>query len=273
MDVLTVLLDNIQIEDNYLTLKFKKTVKIASIVSSAFQLEITSGATPHVVPNAFKTVIPSEHYNSVSRQLVLYYNVPLQSNTSYKLTIHNLTDVLNNVYQLEYVEFTTGTILPDDDFIDPDFVPPTAAPIFIEDNSIIEVGSDAFGNNASDGDVVVSTPGANANFYVVKTFDITDDSFNLLEDENNGRITVQFSEMPLLNFLTSEYFRVQRKMIKKAPSRWEKVSVQLSLHSSQPYVFIDFPSDDATPVYRTPGAVYFATGYKYRVIISSDVAS
>jgi hypothetical protein len=71
--------------------------------------------------------------------------------------------------------------------------------------------------------------------------------------------------------LTLKYFKAQRKKIQKTPSRWENVSSEVSMHSWKPDVYIDFPSDDATPVYYVDGKNYFESGYKYRVIVSAEV--
>ena len=59
--------------------------------------------------------------------------------------------------------------------------------------------------------------------------------------------------------------------MQRTPARWEKVETQISLHSTNPDVFIDFPSNDATPVYNTDGKTYFEKGYKYRIIVSKEI--
>ena len=71
--------------------------------------------------------------------------------------------------------------------------------------------------------------------------------------------------------MTLKYFKAQRKKIQKTPSRWESVPAEISMHSWKPDVYIDFPSDDATPVYYVDGKNYFESGYKYRVIVSAEV--
>ena len=43
------------------------------------------------------------------------------------------------------------------------------------------------------------------------------------------------------------------------------------MHSWKPDVYVDFPSNDSTPVYYVDNKTYFETGYKYRVIVSSEV--
>ena len=110
----------------------------------------------------------------------------------------------------------------------------------------------------------------NPNFYIESTNPSSGD-FYLNNDENNGRVTIIFSSRPASNFLTLKYFKAQRKKIQKTPSRWENVPAEVSMHSWKPDVYIDFPSDDATPVYYVDGKKYFKSGYKYRVIVSAEV--
>jgi hypothetical protein len=71
--------------------------------------------------------------------------------------------------------------------------------------------------------------------------------------------------------LISKYFKPQRKKIQKTPSRWENVDTNISMHSWKPDVYVDFPSTDATPVFYIDDKTYFEKGYKYRVIVSSEV--
>jgi hypothetical protein len=43
------------------------------------------------------------------------------------------------------------------------------------------------------------------------------------------------------------------------------------MHSWKPEVYLDFPSQDATPSFFVAGKEYFESGYKYRIIVSKEI--
>ena len=98
-----------------------------------------------------------------------------------------------------------------------------------------------------------------------------DGDFYLDNSYNSGRVTIEFNARPASNFLNAKYFKAQRKKIQRIPSRWESLDANISLHSWKPEVYVDFPSNDATPSYTTSNKEYFETGYKYRIILSKDI--
>lgn len=251
------LIDNATVSVNTVNIKFGRTIKISSLVDENFIVQ-TNTATPVVVSNPFKDIQTLTNYNQISRTLTLYWNTVLASNTEYVIRIVNLVDSSGLTVPEESITFTSQT-----NAATPSILQATTETvvneILIEDKSIrpdIETGYQIIAKNP--------------NFYIESTNPYSG-SFYLANDENSGRVTITFSDRPASNFLTSKYFKAQRKKIQRTPSRWENVPAQISLHSWKPDIYVDFPSNDATPVYYEDDKTYFETGYKYRVIVSSEV--
>lgn len=251
------LIDNATVSINTVNIKFGRTVKISSLLNSNFKL-FTDSATPVEVSNPFKTINTLTSYNQISRTITLYWGVILQPNTNYVIRVQNLVDSSGITIPEERITFTsqsnaaTPSVLQDN-------TATVLNEVLIEDKSIradIETGYQIIAKNP--------------NFYIESVFPPSGE-FYLNNDENNGRLMIQFSSRPASNFLTSKYFKAQRKKIQKSPSRWENLAVQVSMHSWKPDVYVDFPSTDATPSYYTEDKIYFESGYKYRVIVSAEV--
>lgn len=250
------LVDTFIVGVNTLQIKFSRTVQPSSLLDENFVLT-KELATPVTVSSPFRDISTLVHYNSISRTLTLYWNTVLDSESEYKVTINNLKDGSGLAIASTSFSFTTpaaaatpsslvatGTVIEE---------------VLIQDKSIrtdLESGYQIIAKNPS--------------FYV-ESVSPTNGDFYIGRDENDGRVTISFSEKPASNFLTSKYFKAQRKPMQRTPARWEKVETQISLHSTNPDVFIDFPSNDATPVYNTDGKTYFEKGYKYRIIVSKEV--
>jgi hypothetical protein len=251
------LIDNATVTINTVNIKFGRTIKIASLINANFTVQ-TDTATPVSVSSPFRTINTLTDYNQISRTLTLYWNTVLSSNTDYVIKINNLLDSSGLSIPEESITFTSQT-----SSATPSILQQTQGTVInevlIEDKSVrvdIETGYQILAKNP--------------NFYIEST-NPTSGDFYLNNDENNGRVTITFSSRPASNFLTSKYFKAQRKKIQKTPSRWENVNAQISLHSWKPDVYVDFPSTDATPVYYMEDKEYFETGYKYRVIVSAEV--
>ena len=250
------LLDYAQVDLNTVVLKFGRTIKISSLVNSNFIVQ-TNAATPVVVPNAFQTINTITDYNQISRTLTLYWDSTLEANTSYVIRLVGFLDAANELIAEEQVLFTKT-----DDATPAAFSSirvPDIQEIYIEDHSIKQEAYTSY-------QIIAKNP----NFYI-KSVDPNNGDFYIDNDYGNGRVTITFSSRPASNFLNNSYFKAQRKKIQIAPSRWENISTQISMHSWKPEVYVDFPSDDATPVYYTAGAEYFQSGYKYRIVVSKDV--
>ena len=250
------LIEHAYVDTDAVVIKFGRTVKISSLVNPNFTVE-TTDATPIVVSSPFSAINTITDFNQISRTLRLFWDVQLTPNKEYIIRVKNLLDAINEPIAEEYIKFvktddaTPSTIVS---YQEPDY-----EEILIEDKSI---RSDAFST--------VQILAKNPNFYI-SSVNPSNGDFYLDNSYNNGRVSVEFNARPASNFLNSKYFKAQRKKIQKSPSRWENVDATVSMHSWKPEVYIDFPSTDATPVYNTADAIYFESGYKYRVILSKDI--
>ena len=251
------LIDSATVSVNTVNVKFGRTVKIASLVNANFTV-VTDAATPVQVSSPFRTINTITDYNQISRTLTLYWDVVLSSNTNYIIKINNLIDSSGVSIPEERISFTSQT-----NAATPSILQESQATVLnevlIEDKSIradIETGYQILAKNP--------------NFYI-ESVNPSNGDFYLSNSENNGRVTISFSSRPASNFLTNKYFKAQRKKIQKIPSRWETLPAEVSMHSWKPDVYVDFPSNDATPVYYTDDKTYFESGYKYRVIVSGEI--
>lgn len=240
------------------SIKFGRTVKISSLKNENFKL-FKVAATPVQISTPFENINTIKDYNQVSRIITLYWRTKeLVENTAYCITVENLVDVSGNVVATEDIEFTwsgCGATPNTTEIKDPGLVP-----VLIEDKSI-----------KTDIDVSYQILAKNPLFYIVQT-DPADGEFYLDNNYNNGRITITFNDRPASNFLNNKFFTCQRKLVQRAPCRWEKIMAQISMHSWKPEVYVDFPSlNDATPSYFTDNKNYFEKSYKYRIKVSKDI--
>lgn len=256
----STLIQEYKITVTTVTLKFSRTPKITSLVNAAFEVEDISGATPTTISDPFETINLQTDYGSISRVLVLVWNEgKLEANTDYRLTVTGLVDSAGNTIPDESVTFTIGeSVTPDESE-----VPTTETPVMVEDHSIkTEIFTSPYTVNPAGSDSFAFTGS-----------DPKHGEYLLDTDHNKGRMTLKFSEDPSAEFINSTYFKAQRKKIQRTPIRWETLDVRVSKHSTKPWVYVDFPSLDDTPVYATTGSDYFEEGYKYRIIISQEVSN
>lgn len=251
------LIDNATVSVNTVNIKFGRTIKISSLVDENFTVQ-TVEATPRIISNPFKDIQTLTNYNQISRTLTLYWNTVLSGNTDYEIKIANLVDSSGMVIPEESITFTSQVNAATPSILQTN-LGTVVNEVLIEDKSI-----------RADIETSYQILAKNPNFYIESTNPISGD-FYLNNDENNGRVTISFSSRPASNFLRSRYFKAQKKKIQRTPARWEPIEAQISMHSWKPDVYIDFPSNDATPVYYTEDKEYFETGYKYRVIVSAEV--
>lgn len=251
------LIDSATVTVNTVVIKFGRTVKISTLINNNFKV-YTDTATPVEVTSAFAPINTLTDYNQISRTLTLYWAKVLQSNTDYVVKISNLLDSSGVVVPEESISFTSSAQAATPETIQ-EVKGIVIEEVLIEDKSVradIEAGYQIIAKNP--------------NFYV-ESVDPANGDFYIDNSHNNGRVTITFSARPASNFLRPKYFKAQRKKIQKNPSRWETVLTQISMHSWKPDIYIDFPSSDATPVYFSDNKEYFEKGYKYRVIVSSEV--
>lgn len=253
------LIDNATVTVNTVIIKFGRTVKISSLVNSNFIVQ-TNEATPTIISNPFKTIETLVDYNQISRTLTLYWNTVLSGNQDYVIRLVNLVDSSGVTIAEEQISFTSDTESATPALLD-SVTGTIVNEVLIEDKSIradIETGYQIIAKNPE--------------FYIESVVPVNGDYF-VDDSETNGRVTITFNTRPASNFISSKYFKAQRKKIQKTPSRWETVSAVVSIHSWKSEVYVDFPSNDATPVFFTDNKIYFESGYKYRVIISPEVGA
>jgi len=254
------LIEHATVDADVVVVKFGRTVKISTLINPNFTV-YTTDATPVQVTSPFAAINTITDYNQISRTLRLFWDQQLVAGKEYKITISNLFDAVNEKIPDESIVFTKNDDATPSSVIAniTSYQEPEYEEILIQDRSL---RVDAFST--------VQILAKNPNFYI-SSIDPDNGEFYLDNSYNNGRVTVTFSARPASNFLSINYFKVQRKKIQRIPSRWESVYVNISMHAWKPEVYLDFPSDDATPVFHPEDGNYFETGYKYRIIISKDI--
>ncbi len=250
------LIESASVDADVVVIKFGRTVKISSLINPNFTVQ-TTAATPVAINSPFAAINTISDFNQISRTLRLFWDVQLTSGQEYEIVVSNIKDAVNETIPTEKIKFTKL------DDATPSTITSYSEPVYeeilIEDKS---VRTDAFST--------VQILAKNPNFYIASV-DPTNGDFYLDNSYNNGRVTIEFNARPASNFLNAKYFKAQKKKIQRTPSRWETVDANISLHSWKPEVYIDFPSNEATPVYVTSNKEYFETGYKYRIILSKDI--
>jgi hypothetical protein len=249
------LIDQAQVNIYSVSIKFGRTIKISSLKNENFKL-YKDTATPTLVAAPFVLIDTIKDYNQISRIITLYWRTPLDNNQDYYIDVVNLIDSSGVIVGSEKVKFTYKTSSTPSTQL---FQTPELVPILIEDKSI-----------KKDVDISYQILAKNPKFYI-ESIDPVNGDFYLDNRYGNGRVIVTFNERPASNFLSNKYFKAQRKKIQKSPSRWESVQARVLMHSWKPEVYIDFPSNDATPLYNEEEKIYYETGYKYRIIVSKDV--
>ncbi len=231
------------------SIKFGRTIKISSLKNENFKV-YRDAATPTQVTAPFEIINTIKDYNQISRVMSLYWKATLVDGANYYILVENIVDSAGSIIPTEKITFTyVSAATPSEvEYVDPGIVP-----VLIEDKSI-----------KTEADISYNIIAKNPLFYV-DNVDPVDGDFYLSNDYNYGRVTISFNEVPASNFLNNRYFLCQRKLIQKAPSRWENITTNVSSHSWRPEVYVDFPSLDATPSYFTSNKDYFEQGYKYRI--------
>lgn len=240
--------------------KFEANVKTSSLINSNISLE-TIEATPITILDPFKVIHVVDDYTSVTKTLLLNWKPDiLVPDKDYRIKFTNFRTVTNQIVPDDFILFdTTDSVIPL-----PQDIPPVPPPIEIIDYSIVpDIITTAFELDDDDA-------GNNIIFKLVDSDPINFDAF-LPEDYNNGVVILRFTLSPNINFLTSDYILVQKKQIQRRQSRWTTVPVQISLDPDKPWVYIAFPSTDATPLYDTASVVYFEKNFKYRIRLSSEI--
>lgn len=255
------LIESWSITNYSVTIKFDATIKVSTITNDRFAL-YQNDATPFLVDSdPFKDISHTTDYNSISKTLTLYWNDDvLEAETAYQLKLSGFRTASNILIEDETLDFATGTAATPsfDDLTQPE-------ELEIIDYTIIP---DAFVSTNSVGDL--ETEETTTSFALVETDPLDEDAF-LSEDYNNGVLILKFNIRPKEAFINDTYFRGERKLLQRKPSKWEKVAVEVERDDYRPWVYVKFPSNDTTPVYDTEDRVYWEGNYIYRVRILKEV--
>lgn len=270
--------------------KFEQSLYVSSLKEEAFELfyldayETAEDARldpPAVLTGeileAFKPILPIDHYTSLTRDLDLYFaNVNDMNAGVYALKITGLTDAIGRTLDYDPLYFNYEY---DNTVLEP-YEPEPGQPIETLDRSIRQ---SAF--IASE-----TIRAANPDFHITGV-DPDNGEIFVSPDHNSGRIMITFSSRPSSLFVNKDYITVQRKKIGFPISRWEKLNSRIKLDSTRPRVYIAIPSietiveelsdpNDPTSAlievvepagqYEIADLDYFEPQYKYRVRISSD---
>lgn len=249
---------------DYVEIKFLDTIDISTLVNDNFILKNVSVATPTVIPSAFKTIDLGRDYYSVSRTLRLYWAADLTTDTHYSITISNLKKISGAVIADDTILFDTDGVsieIPTSIITEP----PTHDPVDTENYSIKEVADIIFASSLTE-----STSGA---LSITSITPDLDHSWSMDASYNEGRIEIWFNQTIAANYISSTFFRVQRKAITSTMSKWEDLTTIVGSNSENKLVVIYLPSDDATPVYGEADKNYWLSGYKYRLKIMGTIGA
>lgn len=257
-----------QITEEYVILRFDFTVDVDTLVNENFTLQI-SAATPPDVADPFDEISVERDYQSVSRELYLYWNVDLLSNTDYILTISGLQTAFGDSVATGQISFSTeGINLATPNISESDF---TKEPTNIEDYSIKSV-ADLSGTSTSGG--ITESDEA---FAILSISPDVSEAYYLGPYDFQGKIAITFNHYIPSNFVNSDDFRLQKKLLNgRLTVSWTDVDTIVAQETDNPIVNVYLPSTDATPVYSyevedSSEYTFWEEGYKYRLIISQQV--
>lgn len=249
-----------KVRTDYVEIKFVQSIQTSTLVNANFVVYDTTTATPAIVTSPFQTISLIRDYDSISRTILLWWTSSdvLSDNSTYEIRISDLKNVIGETLADDIISFSTGVISTESE-ADLD-EPPTRLPVEVEDYSVKEVSfATTLATTSADSFQVVSvTPGLENAFYLDPSF-------------NEGKIEVYFNEAPAANFVSTEYFKVQKKLITRGINTWTTVNTLVTSSPEDKLIVIYLPSNDATPVYGEPDLVYWEEGYKYRLRISASV--
>lgn len=260
----SVQIDYIKLENNSIIVSFDQSIAVNTLVNANFEVW-TTAATPVQISSPFDTINIATDWNSISRTLTLDIRAGVLSpSTSYNLYIKNLKTPTLITLDTYTFPFTTPSNYSNEATNSTTTVgsPDTLVPEDVIDYSVL---TGAYKNTSA-------TSGTSTSFYVTGS-DPGNGEFYLEEDYNNGVITIKFNQKPEPFKLVFPYLKVQRKLLSSTVTRWTTIVTKVSVDVNKPWVYIAFPSTDATPVYQTAGKTYFESDYIYRVILSHDLSA
>lgn len=246
-----------EVRTDRVEIKFSTVLNVSSFANSHFVLRNISLATPAVIVNPFDDINLTRDYYSISRTLFLYWNTTLPSDSNFTLTISGMKTVLGIQLPTEVISFSTGAATTDP--ITEDI--PTRLPVDVEDYSIKAiVTSGVFPDYIE----TTTTP-----FHLLSIKPSSDEAWFLDSSYNEGRIEITFSAPLAANFISNDFFKMQKKKLGQGIARWETVTTIVTSNSN--LVIIYMPSNDDTPIFGEPAYIYWEVGYKYRLRISGSI--
>ncbi len=259
------------INDEAMSISFYHSIKVDTLVNANFVLT-NDDATPAAVVPAFKPIDYKKDFDSINRTLKLWWNTTLFANTDYTLHVSNVKSAITGDLISGTIKFT-----PKYD-INPgvDNSRPTRDPVDVEDYTILQPSPLESGYtedpDEDDEDDDDDTP--TESIKIVKVTPSALDAVQLSEEEYEGRITVEFNHVPASNFVDSDNFRLQKKLIGGGLNKWVNVNTVVAMESNAPVVSIYLPSTDNPAVYSyqtDAPATYWEPAYKYRLTIDKNV--
>jgi hypothetical protein len=255
-----------KVQTDYVEIKFVESIQVSTLVNANFLVYNTTTATPALLASPFQTINVVRDYDSISRILLLWWtsSTTLSDNSDYEIRISGLKNVIGSTIDDEIILFSTETITTDP--IEDLDEPPTRLPIDVEDYSIKEVSF-----------ATTLTASSSSTFTVESVTPNLENSFYLDPSFNEGKIEVYFNQSPAANFVSSEYFKVQRKLITRGINTWSNVTALVTSNPDDKLIVIYLPSIpattdvDQTVYYGEPDLVYWEEGYKYRLRISESI--
>lgn len=247
-----------EINADHISIKFDTNILASTIVNSNFTLSqsIDNVLTP--IPDAFQPIVVTRDYYSISRTLILYLANDLASLTSYRLDIQNLRDINNMILPAEWLTWTTEATVGIDDV-----TPPSRDPVDVEDYSIKSI---------NDFLIIPTSSDTVSSIAVTDVYPTDSLSYNVASTFVEGRIQLTFNADIAANYISSTYFKVQRRWIDSPTTPvWEDLPIYVTSDGSDVYIYL--PSDDATPVYGQVGYNYWLDGYKYRLRVLAGLGA
>lgn len=248
------------IHSDIVQLKFDHTIKTSLLVNANFTVWDITDATPVQLSTPFQPINVIRDFYSTSRQLILYWLLSFPAGKTYQITISNLVTVTELSLDTENIEFDTNDLI----VVVPETEVPSRLPLDVEDYSIKDVGEFL----SSSGAVITPT---SSTFKIESIIPSLMEAGYIEPSYREGRIEIYFTQSPAANFISQEYFKIQRKNITGGVAHWQNVNITVASNPEDGLVVIYLPSNDATPVYAEPDLIYWEEGYKYRLKISPDI--
>lgn len=245
---------------DFVEIKFLDTISTPTLTVDHFSLyDVNDTLNPVLIPTAFKAIDVIRDYYSISRSLNLWFNISLSANSNYEIRISGLKTITSQSIDNDAITFSTGSL---DDL--PLTTPPNKIPqlVDVQDYSI---------KNTSLLTAFTIQDNISSSLQITSVNPDSSISYYLKEDEAEGKIEIYFNEIPAANFISSDYFKVFRKEIKRGIARWEIVNCLVTSDPEYKIVVIFLPSLDAVPVYGLEGYNYWETGFKYKLHINGDI--